>query len=136
MTEEQRDGILISLSEQVSLMTNKIDTVEENLTEKISAVEDRLTIKINDVDKKIDAVEDKLTKKINVVEKTLTDELIRQRKNLAKTENNLSEKIEALFDVREINSDKFQEHDEKLESIMQALDRHHSRIFKLESKAN
>lgn len=64
----------------------------------------------------------------------LTAELERQRKNMAAMEYNLSEKIDALFDAREISLENDQKQDKKFKSIENILEGHSLRISILESK--
>lgn len=110
MTEEQRDNILISLSKEVGELTKELARQRQHMSK----------------------LEDTLTKKID----NNTEELVRQRQILAKIEYTLTDKIDILFDVREINSEKFEEQDERLESVEHTLDTHHRRILKLESNTN
>ena len=44
------------------------------------------------------------------------------------------DKIEALFDVREINNDKFVQHDKEIKLINETLESHNSILLKLEKK--
>ena len=64
----------------------------------------------------------------------LSAELERQRKNMAAMEYNLSEKIDALFDAREMSLEKAEKHNKKFRSIENILERHSLRISILESK--
>lgn len=113
MTEEQRDNILISMS-------TKLD----NLDDKVNKLDD----KVNKLDDKVNKMEIRLLKKID----NNTAELIRQRKNIARLEFVLTDKINALFDAREVSLDKFEEHQKNFESINKVLDSHEARIFSLE----
>lgn len=88
MTEEQRDNILISMS-------TKLDNLDD---------------KVNKLDDKVNKMEKRLLKKID----NNTTELIRQRENIARLEFVLTDKIDALFDAREVSLDKFKEHQKKL----------------------
>ena len=65
-----------------------------------------------------------------------TTELVRQRKNIANLEFTLMDKISALFDAREVSSDKFKDHKKKFESIEKVLDNHNARILRLENSGN
>lgn len=103
MTDEQRDNLLLSMAK----------------------VLDNLNVKVNELSK--------LDEKVERYHQIVLKELERQRINIAKLENNLTEQIRALFDVREINNDKFEEHDVKFEDIDKTLDWHHRRILKLET---
>ena len=119
MTQEQRDELLLSL----------VDNMKKNKER------DELLISLaNDV-KELKENNKLLFSLANDV-KELKKESIRQRQNLADLEYRLLDKIEALFDVREINSDKFDEHDQELKSINRILGNHNRRLLTLESKAN
>jgi len=70
------------LNVKITAVSDRLDSVEANLTNRIDAVDDKLT-------KRIDAVEDKLTKRIDAVDEKLTkridavhSELIAHRENV------------------------------------------------------
>ena len=119
MTEEQRDELLLSLADNM----------------KKDEERDKLLASLVDNMKKDEERDKLLASLVNDV-KELKVESVRQRENLARLEFTLLDKIEALFDVREINSDKFKEHDNELKSINRILGNHNRRLLNLESKAN
>ena len=86
-------------------------------------MDDRLTKKFEELDKKIEEVENKLTK-----------ELEQQRMNMAKLEYDLNDKIEALFDARQISLEKNEIQNKRFKSIENTLEKHQLRIAILESK--
>ena len=61
-------------------------------------------------------------------------ELVTQRQNLALLEQTFSEKIDALFVVRQVHIEKIEDHDIKIKSINRLLDYHHSEILYLKSR--
>ena len=119
MTQEERDEILISLA-------NDMKKVKERDNLLISLAEDVKQLKENN----------KLLFSLAEDVKELKKESIRQRENIAELEFRLLDKIGALFDAREINSDKFNEYDKKFKSIDHILGNHNRRILNLESRAN
>ena len=120
MTNEQRDDLLLSMATKI----DKIDDKVNNLEEKI--------VKLSYEVKKNTAQIEKHTVQIE----QNTAELARQRENIAHLEFTLTNKINALFDAREISLDKFKEFKKKFESINKILDNHNARIFKLETSKN
>ena len=111
MTQEERDTLLLSMNEQFKEFKM---TQEER---------DNLLLSMNE----------KLSEH-DVMFKKITDELIRLRQNVARLENDVLDKIGALFDAHEVNSDKIKEHNRKFNSIERTLDKHNSRLLKLECK--
>ena len=75
-----------------------------------------------------------LTEKINEVDAKLTQELERQRMNMTKMEVELIDKIDALFDARQISLEKAETFENGFKSIEDILDNHNMRISVLESK--
>ncbi len=117
MTETQRDEMLISISNAVK----KHDEMLVDLLKEVHNIKEEQVSQREDMTK---------------MGKTLALELVRQRKNMAKMEYNLGDKIDALFDVKEIYEEKFIENDENIKSIRNNLDLHDIRLVALESKAN
>ena len=107
MTEEQRDSLLLS-------MVQKDEQRDELLSSIVQKGEQRYAFLLS----RLESIE---------------NELESQRRNMAKMENNILDKISALFDAYEINSDKIKEHELRLNSVEHILDRHHSRLLKLET---
>ena len=120
MTEEQRDELLLSISKDMKQ--------KEKLLLSINAKLDEHTAKLDEHTAKLD----EHTAKLNEHSK----ELVRQRQIMMRMENDIMDKIAALFDAREVNSDKFKQHDEELESINHTLERHNRQILELKSIAN
>ena len=136
MTQEQRDALLLSLADDVKKNKER-DNLLTSLADDVKKIKERdklLTSLADDV--KVLKENNKLLFSLADDVKELKVESVRQRENLARLEFTLLDKIEALFDVREINSDKFKEHDNELKSINRILGNHNRRILNLESKAN
>lgn len=112
MTQEQRDKMLIDLSKAVVEIRNGMQEMDSKLTAKL----------------------EEQGKAMQEMDNRLTAELERQRKNMAAMEYNLSEKIDALFDAREISLENDQKQDKKFKSIENILEGHSLRISILESK--
>lgn len=113
MTEEQRDSLLIEMSENIKTINNVLEKHSEelvNLRHDMSRMEQELTEKI-----------DKNSK-----------EIVRLRKNTAKMEYELTDKIMALFDLCEVNKDKFEETDLRINRIQNTLEWHDRRLMKIE----
>ena len=130
MTQEQRDKMLENLSKSV-----------EDIKIGMKEMDSRLTVKIEEQGKAMKEMDSRLTAKIEEqgkamkeMDNRLSAELERQRKNMAAMEFNLSEKIDALFDAREMSLEKAEKHDKKFRSIENILERHGLRISILESK--
>lgn len=87
-----------------------------------------------DLSKSVEKMDNRLTTKLEEQGKSMTTELERQRKNMAAMEYNLSEKIDALFDARQISLENDQKQDKKFKSIEHILEGHSLRISILESK--
>ncbi len=163
MTEEQRDSLLIEMSENIKTINNVLEKHSEelvNLRQNMERMEHELTEKIDKNSKEIvclgqnmERMEKELTEKIDKnskeivclgqnmerMEKELTEkidknskEIVRLRKNTAKMEYELTDKIMALFDLGEVNKDKFEETDLRTKGIENTLDWHDRRLMKLE----
>ena len=132
MTQEQRDILLEKLSETVNEINEWKNKTDKTLTELTGKVNE-----INDWKKRTDKTLTELTETVDDIRLEVSDiseELVRQRRNMARMEYNLSEKIDALFDAREIGLEKFEEYHNKFRSIDDTFEKHHLRISKLESK--
>lgn len=149
MTETQRDEMLISISNAVQrhdeMLTDMSATLKKHDEILVDLVKEVHNIKEEQVSQREDMTKMGKTLTAELVSqredmtkmgKTLGAELVRQRKNMAKMEHDLGEKIDALFDVKEICYDKFAENDENIKSIRDNLDLHDIRLLALESKAN
>ena len=137
MTEEQRDSLLIEMSkniEQHGKELKKINIVLEQHTENLEKINTILEEHTEDLEK-INTVLEEHTEeleKINIVLEQHTRELERHRQNTAKLEYNLTDKIMALFDLGEINKDKFAQNDLVIGEIQNTLDWYHRRLLKIE----
>ena len=113
MNEEQRDSLLIEMSKNIKTINNVLG---EHLKEIVCVKED------------MTRMEQGLTEKIDNHSK----EIIHLRKNMVKMEYELTDKIMALFDLGEVNKDKFEETDLRIKGIENTLDWHDRRLMKLE----
>ena len=127
MTDEQRDNLLLSISTKIDNIDGKVNKLDD----KVNNLEG-VVVKLSEEVKKNTAQIEKNTAQI---EKNTT-ELARQRENIAQLEFTLNDKINALFDAREVNLDKFENHEKNFESINRILDYHSTRLFKLETSRN
>ena len=120
MTEEQRDSLLIEISENIKTINNVLGShskmLKEHSNELVNLRQDMLRI------------EREFTERIDEHSK----ELVRLRENMARMEHELTDKIMALFDLGEVNKDKFEETDIRINEIQNTLDWHNRRIMKLE----
>ncbi len=134
MTPEEHD-LLVNLAKDVSGLKQDMKKIDNRLTVEIAGlkqdmkkIDNRLTVEIAGLKQDMKKMDNKLT--------VVTSELERQRKNMAVMEFNLSEKIDALFDEREINAGNFKTNRKKFKSIDTILEQHAYRISTLESKIN
>ena len=120
MTEEQRDSLLVEMSENIKIINNVLgkhsQILKEHSNELVNLRQDMLRI------------EREFTERIDEHSK----ELVRLRENMARMEHELTDKIMALFDLGEVNKDKFEETDIRINEIQNTLDWHNRRIMKLE----
>lgn len=134
MTDEQRDNLLLSISTKIDNIDGKVNKLDD----KVNNLEG-VVVKLSEEVKKNTAQIEKNTAQIEKntaqIEKNTT-ELARQRENIAQLEFTLNDKINALFDAREVNLDKFENHEKNFESINRILDYHSARLFKLETSRN
>ena len=125
MTQEERDKMLENLSKSVE----DIKVTQEEMQQEIKMLQ-KLEKSVEDI--KVN--QDEMKTAMKEMDNRLSAELERQRKNMAAMEYNLSEKIDALFDAREMSLEKAEKHDKKFRSIENILERHGLRISILESK--
>ena len=71
-------------------------------------------------------------KTINNVLGEHSKEFVRLGENMARMEYELTDKITALFDLGEVNKDKFEETDLRIKGIENTLDWHDRRLIQLE----
>ena len=103
MTEEQRDNLLIVISNMIKEQATALGKISATLNEHTEMLKEH------------------------------TQELIKQRQNMVKLEHELTDKIMALFDLGEVNNDKFEEEDLRIKGMQNTLDWHNRRILKLET---
>ena len=102
MTEEQRDSLLIEMSKNIKTINNVLEEHSKILESHSKMLEEH------------------------------SKELVRLRENMVKMEYELTDKITALFDLGEVNKDKFEETDLRIKGIENTLDWHDRRLIKLE----
>ena len=136
MTQEERDKMLENLSKSVEdiKMTQEGMQQEIKRLQKIEKSVEDIKIGMKEMDNRLTAKIEEQGKAMKEMDNRLSAELERQRKNMAAMEYNLSEKIDALFDAREMSLEKAGKHDQKIKSIENILERHGLRISILESK--
>lgn len=122
MTDEQRDNLLLAMSKNLECLNEKIDSKYESLNKKFDDKYDSLNAKVEQYHK--EALENHQTL-VNILEK--------QRLSIVKLEYDLTDQIRALFDISDINNDKFREHDAAIKEIQKRMDWHNRRLLKLET---
>ena len=145
MTEEQRDSILIEMSENLKCVNTVLNEHSKEF-ERINTVLnehskefERINTVLNEHSKefeRINTVLDEHSKefeRINTVLDEHTEELVSQRQNMVKMEYNITDKLMALFDLGEVHQDQFNENDLRIKGMQNTLDWHNRRILKLEN---
>lgn len=127
MTEEQRDSLLIEMSENIKTINNVLEKHSEIL-ENHSKMLGEHSKEIVCLGQNMEKMKQELTEKIDKNSK----EIVRLRKNTAKMEYELTDKIMALFDLGEVNKDKFEETDLRINGIQNTLEWHDRRLMKIE----
>ena len=117
MTEEQRDNLLIVISNMIKKQATALGKISATLNEHTEMLKEH-TATLNEH---------------TIMLKEHTQELIKQRQNMVKLEHELTDKIMALFDLGEVNNDKFEEEDLRIKGMQNTLDWHNRRILKLET---
>ena len=120
MTEEQRDSLLVEMSENIKTINNVLGSHSKMLKEHSN--------ELVNLRKNMLRIEREFTERIDEHSK----ELVRLRENMARMEHELTDKIMALFDLGEVNKDKFEETDIRINETQNTLDWHNRRIMKLE----
>ena len=120
MTEEQRDSLLIEMSNNVKNINCVLDVHSKILSGH--------SVELANLRQDMTKMRDELTEKIDEHSK----ELVRLRENAARMEHELTDKIMALFDLGEVNKDKFEEIDLRINENQNTLDWHNRRLMKLE----
>ena len=86
-------------------------------------------------DEQRDSLLIEMSKNIKTINNVLGEhskEIVRLGENMARMEYELTDKITALFDLGEVNKDKFEETDLRIKGIENTLDWHDRRLIKLE----
>lgn len=134
MTEEQRDSLLIEMSENIKTINNVLEKHSEILASHSEILESHSKMlgehskELVNLRQDMLRMEKELTEKIDKNSK----EIVRLRKNTAKMEYELTDKIMALFDLGEVNKDKFEETDLRINGIQNTLEWHDRRLMKIE----
>ena len=131
MTEEQRDNLLIVISNMIKEQATALGKISATLNEHTEMLKEH-TATLNEhtiMLKEHTATLNEHT----IMLKEHTQELIKQRQNMVKLEHELTDKITALFDLGEVNNDKFEEEDLRIKGMQNTLDWHNRRILKLET---
>ena len=131
MTEEQRDNLLIVISNMIKEQATALGKISATLNEHTEMLKEH-TATLNEHTIMLKEHTATLNEhKIMFMEHT--QELIKQRQNMVKLEHELTDKIMALFDLGEVNNDKFEEEDLRIKGMQNTLDWHNRRILKLET---
>jgi len=128
MTEQQKEELLLSMNEKLSNHDKMFEAMFEKLSENSQKIESRDDLLVN-ISKELGLLRTEMNTRFEKVEK----ELERQRKNMARMEQQLSSKIDMLFDMYQIHEENFSEKDNKIAEINRTLDWHDIRIYKLET---
>lgn len=134
MTEEQRDSLLIEMSENIKTINNVLEKHSEILASHSEILESHSKMlgehskELVNLRQDMLRMEKELTEKIDKNSK----EIVRLRENTAKMEYELTDKIMALFDLGEVNKDKFEETDLRINGIQNTLEWHDRRLMKIE----
>lgn len=122
------DKILLNHSEQFKIINEKLSENSQKISENAQKIESRDDLLVN-ISKELGLLRTEMNTRFEKVEK----ELERQRKNMARMEQQLSSKIDMLFDMYQIHEENFSEKDNKIAEINRTLDWHDIRIYKLET---
>ena len=145
MTEEQRDNLLIVISNMIKKQATALGKISATLNEHTEMLKEHTatlnehTIMLKEHTATLNEHTEMLkehTATLNehtIMLKEHTQELIKQRQNMVKLEHELTDKIMALFDLGEVNNDKFEEEDLRIKGMQNTLDWHNRRILKLET---
>ena len=134
MTEEQRDSLLIEMSENIKTINNVLENHSKEFV-KIHTVLDEHAKMLKEHSKELVNLRQDMAKvEHDLIEKIdeNSKEIVRLRENMARIEHELTDKIMALFDLGEVNKDKFEETDLRMNGIENTLDWHNRRLMKLE----
>ena len=131
MTEEQRDSILIEMSENLKCVNTVLNEHSKEF-ERINTVLDEHSKEFERINTVLDE-HSKEFERINTALDEHTEELVSQRQNMVKMEYNITDKLMALFDLGEVHQDQFNENDLRIKGMQNTLDWHNRRILKLEN---
>ena len=120
MTEEQRDNLLIEMSNNVKNINCVLDVHSKILSAH--------SVELANLREDMNQMKNEFTKRFDEHSK----ELVRLRENTARMEHDLTEKIMALFDLGEVFKDNFEETNLRVTEIRNTLNWHDRRIMKLE----
>lgn len=141
MTEEQRDNLLIEMSNNVKNINCVLDVHSKilsahsvelaNLRQDMGKMKNTLnehSSELANLREDMNQMKNEFTKRFDEHSK----ELVRLRENTARMEHDLTEKIMALFDLGEVFKDNFEETNLRVTEIRNTLNWHDRRIMKLE----
>ena len=109
---------------------------DEKIEEIMTKVLEKFTKEIYKEFDKIYKEFDKIYNRLDALEKRFDEHEDKQRKDLALLEHTLSDKIDALFDAREVSLDEDENLNKKIKSMENILEIHNFKIAELESKIN
>lgn len=127
MTEEQRDSLLIEMSENIKTINNVLEKHSEILESHSKMLGEHSKELVN-LRQDMLRMEKELTEKIDKNSK----EIVCLGQNMERMEQELTDKIMALFDLGEVNKDKFEETDLRINGIQNTLEWHDRRLMKIE----
>lgn len=130
MTEEQRDNLLINMSENIKTINNVLE-VHSKEFEKIYTILGEHSKILNEHTKILNE-HSKTLKEHSKLLQEHSNKFVELRQNMVRMEYELTDKITALFDLGEVNKDKFEETDLRIKEIENTLDWHDRRLMKLE----
>ena len=131
MTDEQRDSLLIEMSENLKNVNKVLDVHTKILNEHTQTLNEHTKI-LNEHTKTLNE-HSKMLEEHSKMLKEHSSELVRIRQNMARMEHDLSDKIAALCDLGEVFNDKFEENDLRIKGMQNTLDWHNRRLLKLET---
>ena len=123
MTEEQRDNLLINMSENIKTINNVLEVYSKEFKKIYTILNEHSKI-LNE--------HTKILKNHSKQLQEHSNKFVELRQNMVRMEYELTDKITALFDLGEVNKDKFEETDLRIKGIENTLDWHDRRLMKLE----
>lgn len=137
MDEEKLEQIITKVLEKCTKKLLEEQFVK--ITKELNKIKEKMEKRIEELEKKIKELEKKikeLEKKIEKLENRFNEHDNKQRNDLARLEQNLTDKISALFDARQISLEEDENLNRRIKSIENVIDKQGFRIAKLESKVN